>query len=68
MTQEEKQSVESVPEEVQMLTSWTGTLFYFYFFLSLFIYFERESTSWGGAETEGEREDPKQALGCQHRA
>ena len=35
-------------------------------FLSKFIYFwEKESTSGGGAEKEGEREDPKQALHCQ---
>ena len=40
-----------------------------YFFLSLFTYFEREKAcmhaSKGGAEIEGERENPKQALQCQ---
>ena len=40
----------------------------FCFFKCLFI-FEREieSTGRGGSEREGERENPKQALHCQHR-
>ena len=29
-----------------------------------FMYFERDSASGGGAETEGEEENPKQALHC----
>ena len=50
-------------------------LFYFFltadfFFLSLFIYFERERAQEQGRDREGggERESPKQALCCQHRA
>ena len=48
--------------------------FFFYLFLLFFkvfkTYFERDkdSMSVGGAEREGERENPKQALCCQHRA
>ena len=40
------------------------------FLLSLFIYLERnrDNMSGGGTEKEGEREDPKQAPRCQHRA
>ena len=40
------------------------------FFLSLFIYFERdrESMSRGGAEKEGKRENTKQASRCQLRS
>ena len=36
-----------------------------FFFSVSFIYFERESTNRGGAQRERERENPKQALGCQ---
>ena len=51
------------------LLSSTSFYFYFYFyFLCLFILRERESTSRGGAETEKKRENPKQALCCQHGA
>ena len=39
----------------------------FYFFLSLFIYFKIGGHA-GGSEREGERENPKQASQCQHRA
>ena len=38
------------------------------FFKSLFSYFEREGMSRGGAEREGEIENPKQAPHCQHGA
>ena len=46
---------------------WFPVPFIFYF-LSLFIYFERE-TAWlgGGPEREGERENPKRAPHCQCR-
>ena len=37
-------------------------------FLSLFIYFDREKESRGGAEREGESENTKEAMHCQHRA
>ena len=37
-------------------------------FFFKFVYFERQSTNGGGADTEGEKEDPKQAPRCQHRA
>uniref|UniRef100_A0A8C9D341 DIS3-like exonuclease 1 n=1 Tax=Panthera leo TaxID=9689 RepID=A0A8C9D341_PANLE len=37
-------------------------------FLSLLIYFERESTSQGGPERDSKRENPEQAPCCQHRA
>ena len=42
-----------------------------WFFQCLYIYFERETevgASRGGAENEGERENPKQAPRCQHKA
>ena len=39
----------------------------YHFFLGLFIYFEKESVSGGVAERE-EKENPKQAPRCQHRA
>ena len=40
-----------------------------HFLKSLFTYFERDRDSmiWGGAEIEGERENPKQVPHCQHR-
>ena len=51
-------------------------VFYFfkYFFVCLFVLKEtesereRESTSWGEEDREGESENPKQAPHCQHRA
>ena len=41
--------------------------FFKYFFLMFFVFLERESARWGGAERVGEKENPKQAPGCQHR-
>ena len=39
-----------------------------YLFVCLFVCLFRESSSRGGAETERDRENPKQAPHCQHRA
>ena len=45
------------------------TKWYWWFFMFIYLFWERERESeQGGAEREGERENPKQAPYCQHRA
>ena len=43
-------------------------LFLLFFFKVYLFFFERNRVSGGEGEREGERENPKQALHCQHRA